>query len=91
MGNCNCGCNRGISGSLDNLLEICGESTIPKSGGQPTVTSYNALTDKPIINDVTVQGRKRGIDYHLQDKMDVLTTQEIERILYLDQEEKING
>lgn len=45
--------------------------------------NYEDLYNKPIINDVTVQGDKIGEDYNLQDKMHALTTQEIERILYL--------
>ena len=52
----------------------------------PTVTgvkSYNQLEDKPIINDVVIQGNKVGPDYHLQDKMDTLTIQEVERIFYV--------
>ena len=44
---------------------------------------YEKLYNKPVINDVTVQGNKVGEDYHLQDKMHALTTQEIEKILYL--------
>ena len=45
--------------------------------------NYEDLYNKPIINDVTVQGNKVGEDYRLQDKMHALTTQEIEKILYL--------
>lgn len=45
--------------------------------------NYDDLYNKPIINDVVVQGDKVGEDYNLQDKMHALTTQEIEKILYL--------
>lgn len=45
--------------------------------------NFEDLYNKPSINDVTVQGNKVGEDYHLQDKMHALTTQEIEKILYL--------
>lgn len=48
------------------------------------VSDYNRLTGKPKINGITVQGEKLGVDYRLQDKMDVLSIQEIEKILYLD-------
>lgn len=70
-----------LSGETDDLLQIYGESTIPKVI-QPTDISYNDITDKPSINNTVVQGDKFGIDYNLQDKMDVLTPQEIEKILY---------
>lgn len=45
--------------------------------------NYEDLYNKPIINDVVVEGDKVGEDYRLQDKMHALTTQEIEKILYL--------
>ena len=45
--------------------------------------NYDDLYNKPIINDVVVRGDKVGEDYNLQDKMHALTTQEIEKILYL--------
>ena len=72
-----------VRGDLEDTLVIRGESTIPKSV-PPKDISYEALRDKPEINAVEVIGQKLGIDYNLQDKMDVLTTQEIEKILYLD-------
>ena len=81
MGGCNC-CDQGLYGELENLLELSGESTIPTSI-PPKDLSYNILLDKPVINDVVVEGNKIGNDYKLQDKMDVLTPQEIEKILYL--------
>ena len=44
---------------------------------------YNDLINKPTINAVTVEGHKTGPDYRLQNKMEELTVQEIERILYV--------
>ena len=44
---------------------------------------YNGLTNKPKINNRTVEGDKLGSDYNLQDKMDALSVQEIEKILSL--------
>lgn len=37
-----------------------------KGGAGGGTTNYNALTNKPIINDVTVVGNKTGEDYSLQ-------------------------
>ena len=45
--------------------------------------NYNDLFNKPRINAVTVEGDKTGPDYRLQNKMDILTRQEIEKILYV--------
>ena len=70
-----------VKGTLEDMLELTGESTIPKSI-PPSDISYNVIKDKPSINTYTVEGDKLGIDYNLQDKMDVLTVQEIEKILY---------
>ena len=44
---------------------------------------YNDLFNKPTINAVTVEGDKTGPDYRLQNKMDILSRQEIEKILYV--------
>ena len=46
-------------------------------------TSYNRFTDKPQINGVELVGNKVSSDIHVQHEMDVLSVQEIERILYL--------
>lgn len=70
-----------ISGSLSEPQSLSGSLTVPSS--TPGATSYNQLKDKPTINAVTVEGDKLGIDYKLQDKMNELTVQEIEKILYL--------
>lgn len=45
---------------------------------------YEKLINKPSINGVEVSGDKVSKDYKLQDKMDELSVQEIEKILYLD-------
>ena len=44
---------------------------------------YNDLINKPTINAVTVEGHKTGPDYRLQNKMEILSQQEIEKILYV--------
>lgn len=48
------------------------------------ITDYNLLTGKPKINGVTIQGEKHGPDYRLQNKMDTLTIQEVEKIFYVE-------
>lgn len=46
--------------------------------------NYNALTNKPSINGCTLIGNKTCDDIRVQSPMRALTTQEIEKILYLD-------
>lgn len=45
--------------------------------------NYEDLYNQPQINDVTLIGNKTGEQLNLQDKMDVLSQTEIEKILYL--------
>lgn len=45
--------------------------------------NYNSLSNKPQINGVTLVGNKTSKDIKVQDEMDVLSVQEIEKILYL--------
>lgn len=70
-----------LTGSLNGGGALNGGiSTAPGQGTK----DYNRLTNKPTINAITVEGDKIGSDYKLQDKMDNLSVQEIEKILYLD-------
>lgn len=45
--------------------------------------SYPQLADKPQINGVELIGNKTSHDIKVQGEMDVLSVQEIEKILYL--------
>ena len=71
-----------VTGSLQTTGSVTGSLSTPQS--RIVYGDYNDLTGKPKINDVTIEGDKVSEDYRLQGKMDVLTPQEIERILYLD-------
>lgn len=53
------------------------------NGDRGGTRDYDKLINHPYINEREVVGHKTGADYQLQDKMDALTVQEIERILYL--------
>ena len=44
---------------------------------------YNVLSNKPKINGVELIGDKSGPELKLQNKMDVLSQTDIEKILYL--------
>lgn len=75
---------------IANTLDLSEVSMTEMAGGDfgtfynvGGATSYNQLADKPSINGHTVVGDKSGEDYKLQDKMQFLTVQEIEKILYL--------
>ena len=43
---------------------------------------YESLPDKPIINGHTIIGDKVSVDYDLQDRMDVITPQDIDNLFY---------
>ena len=45
-------------------------------------SDYNELINHPYINDVEVVGRKTGPDYNLQNKMDEITNQQIDNIIF---------
>ena len=47
-------------------------------------SSYRPLTNKPSINKVILIDDKTSEDLGLQDKMEAMSIQEIEKILYLD-------
>lgn len=73
--------NRTLGANFDdnaeNITAGFGSSQVISTG------DYEELANKPKINSVEVIGAKAASDYNLQNKMDVLSVQEIERILYL--------
>lgn len=44
--------------------------------------SYPPLSNKPSINDVILLGNKNSEDLHLQDEMDEITLQDIDKIIF---------
>lgn len=46
--------------------------------------NYEELSNKPKINNVELLGNKTSKQLKLQDEMEAMTVQEIEKILYLD-------
>lgn len=71
-----------VTGGLSQTGEVTGALSVPES--RTVAARYPDLRDKPSINQVTIEGDKGSEDYHLQGKMEYLTQQEIERILYID-------
>lgn len=49
------------------------------SGG---TSNYNFLTNKPQINGVSLIGNKLSSDIHVQDEMNEITPQDIDKIIY---------
>ena len=45
-------------------------------------TNYNNLTNKPSINDVTLIHNKTSAELGLQDRMDEITPQDIDNIIF---------
>lgn len=62
-------------------LEIEVTTSSGSSGG---TKNYEKLINKPSINDIELVGNKTSSQLKLQDHMDAMTVQEIEKILYLD-------
>lgn len=73
---------REVTANFSPVTEITGTIELPRS--RTVAARYPDLKDKPSINQVTIEGDKGSEDYHLQGKMEYLTQQEIERILYID-------
>ena len=44
--------------------------------------NYNYMTNRPSINGYVLEGDKQDYDYDLQHKMDDITNQEIDEIIY---------
>lgn len=65
--------------SLKETQNINGQLTIPPNKRAP---SYPEITDKPSINNEIIEGDKLSKDYHLQDKMDLITEQMIDNLFY---------
>lgn len=45
-------------------------------------SDYDALENKPSINQFTIEGDKTAEDYRLQDKLDLITEQMIDNLFY---------
>lgn len=61
----------------ENMSASFGVTSVVETG------NYNNLGNKPQINDIEVVGNKTGADYNLQEKMEALTVQEVQAILYM--------
>ena len=70
-----------LDGQLQTTGSLTGQLSTPSV---ITTNDYDRLINRPHINSILLEGDKTGAQLKLQDKMDVLTPQEIERILYLD-------
>ena len=66
-----------ITGTITKMVEISGSLSMPQS--IKVAESYDELRDKPVLNNVTIEGDKVSEDYHLQGEMKALTEQEIEQ------------
>lgn len=72
-----------MSEKINVVIPSKSDISLGLSGSKGT-SNYNALTNKPSINGVELIGDKTSQDIKVQDPMHAMTTQEIERILYLD-------
>lgn len=46
------------------------------------IYDYNALSNKPKINDIELVGDKKSNDLHLQDEMSAISDTDIDKIIY---------
>ena len=70
-----------LNGSLSNPESLTGSLSLGLTG---PIDYETKVINKPSINTETVEGHKLGEDYNLQDKMNALTVQEVQSILYND-------
>lgn len=72
-----------IGNSFDTDIKL--GNTFGADFGQVTKVStsnYEELFNKPILNGRTIIGDKVSNDYDLQDRMDEITPQDIDKIFY---------
>lgn len=51
-------------------------------GEHKCTTNYEAFSNKPQINDVTLIGNKTSKELHLEHELDVITPQEIDTMIF---------
>lgn len=75
-----------INFDTDNQIDIslAGSelTTLTLDGNCCGTTNYNALSNKPQINGVTLIGNKTSHEIKVQDEMDEITAQQIDTIIY---------
>lgn len=73
--------------NLSNVMRLNAKlNVVPGSSGTELPIDYENdehIINRPQINSIELIGDKSSEDLNLQEKMDALTTQEIEKILYL--------
>lgn len=65
-------------------------ASITSNHGSGT-TNYELLSNKPSINEVTLIGNKTTEDLRLQGKMEAMTIQEVQYILYNNEQRRRNN
>lgn len=58
------------------------QGNLSKSGSGSGTLDYNKTINKPKINGFEVVGDKTSKDYKLQDEMDIITEQDIDKIIF---------
>ena len=69
-----------VSGNIQDVGGVTGKLSVPT--GRVISLNYEDLTHRPLLNGVLIEGNKQADDYSLQLKMNKVTDQEIDEILY---------
>ena len=67
-----------LSGHIDTSRQLSGKMKLSVGGAK----TYGELPDKPKLNSVEIVGDKVSADYGLQDKMEAMTPQDIDKIIF---------
>ena len=71
---------REVTANLSPVTEISGNIELPRS--RTVAARYPDLMDKPILNNVVIDGNKVSEDYRLQGRMEEITPQDIDEIIF---------
>ena len=70
------------SKGIDMSIGDSGGIDLGIGGGSSGTSNYNALTNKPSINGVTLVGNKVSREIYVQDLMEEITEQDIDEMIY---------
>lgn len=67
-----------LTGHIHKTKTLTGSITIATGGAK----TYGELPDKPKLNGEEIVGEKVSADYGLQDKMEAMTPQDIDKVIF---------
>lgn len=70
--------NIALTGSVGTSSKLSGNIQLAVGGAK----TYGELPDKPKLNGEEIVGEKVSADYGLQDKMEAMTPQDIDKVIF---------